>query len=80
MTKSSQLMHAAGRRAIEAYATTTKSAVRLAKEIDELPSNGTPIVELHEEDSLVLEIEKVIASSEDALANIAVARTKSQDV
>lgn len=73
-------MPSSARRAIEAYATTVKKAERLADAIDKLPDTGVPIAEIHEEDSMVIEIEKARAAKSDVEHSIVVARTRSQDI
>lgn len=73
-------MQAAGRRATDAHQIMTSLAARVSSEIDDLPTNGAPLVEMHDDDSLVTSIERAIGVKKEVVENIAVARTRSQDL
>lgn len=61
---SNQRLTVAGKRALEAHARVLRSAKRLGEELENLPaSNGIPTPELDPEDSMVIAMEKVIATA-----------------
>lgn len=57
-------VQAAGARALESYTRLRRVAARLSEELDEVTSpHGIPTTELSEEDSMVIAVERVIASA-----------------
>lgn len=61
---SGQRLAEAGRRALEAHARVRNVADRLGEELDEVTSpHGIPTMDLDPEDSMVIAVEKVIASA-----------------
>ena len=61
---SNQRLAAAGTRALEAYAHVRRSAERLGEELENLTSpSGIPTTDLDPEDSMVIAVEKVIATA-----------------
>ena len=57
-------VQAAGVRAIDAYTRLQRLAVRLSEELEEVTSpHGIPTTELDDEDSMVIAVERVLASA-----------------
>lgn len=65
--------------AIEAYAEVAAKADRVAHELDKYPE-GAPLVEIHDDDSLVVSIDQARGAKDDVQSTIAVARTRSQEI
>jgi hypothetical protein len=63
MTRGGDRMHAAGIRAIDAHKRLRSKAATLSREMDEVTSpHGIPVTNLSEEDSMVIAIDRVVAS------------------
>ena len=71
-TPSHQRLAAAGTRAFEAHARVRRFAERLCDELDQVTSpHGVPVTDLDPEDSMVIAVEKVIATSTEVVAEVA---------
>lgn len=64
MTTLNPRVQAAGARALESYTRLRRVASRLSEELDEVTSpHGIPTTDLDEEDSMVIAVERVIATA-----------------